>query len=162
MRKARFLLPFLLIPALQTIFAAPGTITWYKFNKKFVTDHFASDSAIGMITATNWKAAATVHSIRCGGDDGELHIGLPEAGIQFDGSHPISALAASDGTDPRWGVVAELPNASEDGPDELDTLEGTQVTFSGYYRLWDEGHAHGQDGVTNPHHVLELHPGIRG
>jgi len=158
MRKTRLILAILLSLALQTASAAPGTVTWYKFNKKFVADHYASDSAIGMVVATNWTPAGSVHSTSCGGNDGELHIGLPETGIQFDGSHPISALAGGNGDDPQWGVVAELPNASEDGPHELGALAGTQVTFSGYYRLWDEGHAHGSAAPSNPHHVLELHP----
>ena len=69
-----------------------------------------------------------------------------------------STGSKSGGDDPQWGVVAELPNASEDGPDELGALQGAQVTFSGYYRLWDEGHAHGSAAPSNPHHVLELHP----
>jgi hypothetical protein len=70
----------------------------------------------------------------------------------------VSALAESSGEDAKWGIVAELPNANEGGPDELDALKGTELTFSGYYRLWDEGHAHGSAAPSNPHHVLELHP----
>ena len=158
MRKTRITLPILIALVVQASFAATGTVTWYKFSKKFIADHYASDSAIGMVGAANWRAAQSVHSIGCGGNDGELHIGLPENGIQADGSHPVSALAGSNGEDPQWGMVAELPNAIEGGPDELSSLNGTQVTFSGYFRLWDEGHAHGSAAPSNPHHVLELHP----
>lgn len=158
MRKNKFVLLGLLILFTHTAFAVTGTVTWYKFSKKFIGDHYSNDSAIGMVSAVNWKAAQSVHSVSCGGNDGELHIGLPEDGIQIDGSHPVSSVAEGDGTDPKWGMVAELPNASEDGPDELSGLNGTQVTFSGYFRLWDEGHAHGTAAPSNPHHVLELHP----
>lgn len=158
MGKTRFIFPVLLILLAQTAFAVTGTVTWYKFSKKFIADHYPSDSSFGIVGAANWTAAQSVHSISCGGNDGELHIGIPEAGVQTNGLHPVSALAASNGEDPKWGIVAELPNANEGGPAELDALKGTVLTFSGYYRLWDEGHAHGSAAASNPHHVLELHP----
>lgn len=158
MRKTKYLAPLLLAIVVQAAFAATGTVTWYKFSKRFIADHYASDSAFGTVTAAQWSAAKSVHSISCGGNDGELHIGIPENGIQVDGGHPVSANAEAEGEDPDWGIVAELPNADEGGPDELDALKGTQVTFSGYFRLWDEGHAHGSAAASNPHHVFELHP----
>ncbi len=158
MRKTKLTFPVLIAFFVQCTFAATGTVTWYKFSKKFVTDHYASNSAFGNVTAADWTAAQSVHTISCGGNDGELHIGVPDADIQTDGSHPISALAGSDTEDPKWGIVAELPNAKEDGPHEIAALKGDQVTFAGYFRLWDEGHAHGSATNSNPHHVLELHP----
>jgi hypothetical protein len=158
MRKLKFLAFVLLASLVPTAFAVTGSVTWYKFSKKFISDHYSSDSAFGLVTAANWSPAGSVHSISCGGNDGELHIGLPEAGIQTNGAHPISANAESQADDPNWGIVAELPNANEGGPDQLNALNGTQLVFSGYFRLWDEGHAHGSAAPSNPHHVLELHP----
>jgi hypothetical protein len=32
------------------------------------------------------------------------------------------------------------------------------ITFTGYLRLWNEGHDHGQVNASNPHHVLDVHP----
>src|SRR5262245_14390151 len=34
------------------------------------------------------------------------------------------------------------------------------ITFTGYLRLWNEGHDHGHVSASNPHHVLEVHPAI--
>ena len=147
----------LLIFSVPTVLAAPGTITWYKFSKKFIADHYVSDSAFGTVPATQWTAATTVHSRSCGGSDGELHIGIPEDAIQTD-HHPVSAKAEASAADPKWGIVAELPNASEGGPADLDGEKGNPLTFGGYFRLWDEGHAHGSAADSNPHHILELHP----
>ena len=39
MRKTRIILPILLVLVVHTTFAATGSITWYKFSKKFITDH---------------------------------------------------------------------------------------------------------------------------
>jgi hypothetical protein len=131
MRKVRFIFPVLLTLVVQTAFAVTGTVTWYKFSKKFISDHYASDSAIGMVGAANWKAAQSVHPVSCSGNDGELHIGIPEAGIQTNGSHPVSALAESAAEDPKWGMVAELPTQAKESPHELDALNGTALTFLG-------------------------------
>ena len=150
--------PVAILFSVSVVFAATGSVNWYKFSKQFITDRYASDSAFGMVTATQWTAAKSVHSISCGGNDGELHIGIPENAIQTAGQHPVSASATATGPDAAWGLVAELPNASEGGPDELNAQQGTQLIFGGYFRLWDEGHAHGSAAPSNPHHVLELHP----
>jgi hypothetical protein len=37
-------------------------------------------------------------------------------------------------------------------------LSGEGATFTGYFRLWNEGHDSGKIYPSNPHHVLELHP----
>src|SRR5437667_6613781 len=113
MRKTRILAFTLVALFVPAVFAAPGTVTWYKFSKKFISDHYASDSAFGMVTAANWSPARSVHSISCGGNDGELHIALPAAGIQTNDGHPTSANVESQDDEPNWGIVAELPNANE-------------------------------------------------
>ncbi len=158
MRKVRILAFVLSLLFAHALVAATGAITWYKFSKKFIADHYASDSGLGTVTATQWSPAGSPHSISCSGNDGELHIGIPESAIQTTGTHPISANAESNQDDPTWGMVAELPNANDGGWDELQAIEGSPVTFSGYFRLWDEGHAHGRAAASNPHHVFELHP----
>jgi hypothetical protein len=69
-----------------------------------------------------------------------------------------------DGDD-EWGVVAELPNADlGDGPAKFKKLSGKPITFEGYFRVWDEGHASDEFFPSNPHQVFELHPawGFRG
>jgi hypothetical protein len=56
-------------------------------------------------------------------------------------------------------VVFELPDATGgNGPSRLDTAKGKEVTFNGYFRLWNEGHWQGPIAPSNPHHVLEVHP----
>jgi|GEM_PF-3292079 len=158
MRKARILALVLSLVLAQDLFAGTGAITWYKFSKKFIADHYPRDSGFGTISATQWSPARSPHSISCGGNDGELHIGIAENAIQLTGTHPISANAETNEDDPKWGMVAELPNANDGGWDELQGVERGPVTFSGYFRLWDEGHAHGLAAASNPHHVVELHP----
>ena len=157
MRKLKVLAITLSLCLAHGLNASTGAITWYKFSKKFISAHYASDSAFGSITAASWSPASSTHSISCSGNDGELHIGIPESAIQAD-SHPLSAVAEASQDDPGWGMVAELPNAAMGGMDELDAAKGNALTFVGYFRLWDEGHVHGAVYKSNPHHVWELHP----
>lgn len=133
------------------------TITWYRFDKTFISNHY-NDSAIGDITTTAFHPAGSVHSTSCGGDDGELHIGfrLPEVDLP---SSQMPLTAPRSGSDPNWGMVAELPNAaSGNGPSLLGQLAGMSVTFRGFFRVWDEGHGTGASPASNPHHVFEVHP----
>ncbi len=134
-----------------------GQITWYRFDRTFISNHY-TDSAIGDITANQFHPAHNVHSTSCGGEDGELHIGLrlPEVGLPSS-QMPLTAPPA--GTDPDWGLVAELPNANGgNGPALLAQLAGIPTTFHGYFRVWDEGHGQGASPPSNPHHVFEVHP----
>jgi hypothetical protein len=62
-----------------------------------------------------------------------------------------------------WGAVIEPPNVTSAERSELKKLEGTEVTFDGYLRVWNEGHHDHEkdrnpDGSSNPNHILELHP----
>jgi len=140
------------------ISGAPPTVQWFTFNKAFITSHYAADSAIGSLTATNWVRAKTPHSISCGGQDGELHIGSFEYELDVpQGQRPVSSSTGIEDED--WGVVYELPNARHgNGPAVLDTIAGRPTTFHGYFRVWNEGHGAGQVWPSNPHHVLEVHP----
>lgn len=147
----------LLVLFLSANLALAQTITWYGFDQTFISSHY-TDSAIGDITATQFHPAGNVHSTSCGGNDGELHIGirLPEVQLPTD-EMPLTAPVI--GADPDWGLVAELPNASlGTGPTLLAQLAGMSATFHGFFRVWDEGHGAGASPPSNPHHVFELHP----
>ncbi|HEU0048367.1 MAG TPA: hypothetical protein VFQ43_12270, partial [Nitrososphaera sp.] len=149
---------FLVLLAFQSLcFAKAPAINWYGFDKTFISNHY-SDSAIGDITAKQFHHAQNVHGIDCGGDDGELHIGLrlPEVSLT-SAEMPLTAPIV-DG-DVNWGLVAELPNAAlANGPSLLASLEGKSATFHGYFRVWEEGHGAGASPPSNPHHVFEVHP----
>jgi hypothetical protein len=131
-------------------------VKWYKFSKQFVQQHFGQDgSAIGSIRVTEMHAAKNVHPIDCGGNDGELHIGVPGAAIA---SVPVSALAA-DGNN-GFGMVAEPPNVKRGSSffNNVESADGKAGAFYGYFRAWNEGHDVGALYPSNPHHVLEVHP----
>jgi hypothetical protein len=131
-------------------------IKWYKFNKAFIQQHYAQDgSAIGTLSASEIHPAKTPHPIDCGGDDGELHIGIPEAGL---GRTPVSTFAKD--SDSGFGMVAEPPNVKKGTPffTQVEGVDGSAGAFYGYFRLWNEGHDVGEIFPSNPHHVLEVHP----
>lgn len=131
---------------------------WYKFSKAFIAEHYHPDSAIGTLLASEVFPASKVHSVDCGGNDGELHIGVAEDAIKW--SHPknvaFSALATED--DSQFGIVAEPVNLTSRTATAAAALSGKGATFTGYFRLWNEGHDSGAVHPSNPHHVLELHP----
>jgi hypothetical protein len=152
----------LLFATLPTLHGSPeGQRVWFKFNKAFINAQYANDEAFGTIKAQTWGAAKTVHSTKCGGIDGELHIGALDDGIDLPTSQtPISSKASADDND--WGVVFELPDAkSGKGPATLSKHMGQTVTFNGYFRVWNEGHWKGQVHPSNPHHVFDVHPAWR-
>lgn len=138
-------------------------LNWYPFDRDFINSQY-SDSSIGELRAKAAFAAKNVHTESCGGNDSELHIGIRLADVALPaGQMPISGPVKSN--DPGWGVVAELPNGKmADGPSKFAKLAGKPVTFTGYFRVWDEGHAVGAVHPSNPHHVFEVHPawGFRG
>lgn len=151
-----------LAPSLLLLFVCSSvcfsqSLTWYRFDKTFISNHY-STSAIGSLPFSNSHRAGTVHSTSCGGKDGELHIGmrLPEVNLP-SGQMPLTDT--STGTDSNWGLVAELPNANQgNGPARLGLLAGKPIMFHGYFRVWDEGHGTGDTPPSNPHHVFEVHP----
>lgn len=62
--------------------------------------------------------------------------------------------------------MIEPPNVTTTEEHDLETREGTTVTFEGYFRVWNEGHFDGEtdrrpEGFSNPNHILELHPAFR-
>jgi hypothetical protein len=73
--------------------------TWYKFSKDFINSHYPNDSAIGKLEAKTVAPAKSVHGISCGGNDGELHIGIERADVVGPGAdgQPFSAPADADG-----------------------------------------------------------------
>lgn len=131
-------------------------IKWYRFNKAFIQQHYGADgSAIGTLTVTVMHPAKNSHPISCGGADGELHIGIPEAGVART---PVSAFATD--SDSGFGMVAEPPNVKAGTPflTQVEASDGSAGAFYGYFRLWNEGHDVGEIFPSNPHHVLEIHP----
>jgi hypothetical protein len=136
---------------------AQSNINWYGFSKNFITTNYPQDSAFGSIAARKWQAAASVHSVSCGGNDGELHIGIFLADVDLPADQ-TPATAPVDDSDQGWGLVAELPNAADgDGPGLLRQALGQPATFTGFFRVWDEGHSKGSVAGSNPHHVFEVH-----
>jgi hypothetical protein len=143
--------------------SAFGQVKWYKFDKTFIEQHYQQDgSAIGLLKASAVHPAKNVHSIDCGGNDGEIHIGIPENGLG-NGTIPVSAFAQEN--DSQFGVVAEPPNVKRGTPffASVESTEGNPAIFFGYFRLWNEGHDVTPVFPSNPHHVLEVHPvwGVR-
>jgi hypothetical protein len=71
--------------------------------------NYTSGEALGTVKAQTWGAAKNVHSTKCGGDDGELHVGALDGGLSLPTSQtPLSGKAFDDDD---WGVVFELPDA---------------------------------------------------
>lgn len=139
-------------------FGGEGQIKWFAFKKAFVASHYATDSAIGSLKGKAFHPPKNIHAISCGGEDGELHIGIALDEIDLSATNKPPSFPVNE-NDSGWGVVAELPNAKEgDGPQILGELNGKAATFIGYFRVWNEGHWKGQLFPRNPHHVLEVHP----
>jgi hypothetical protein len=153
-RPVLILAAFLVLPAVAA-FAQAGSYHWFKFRKDAIPSLYQGDIAVASIAATTWTAAASAHDTSCNGNDGELHIGIFNAGL----ADPSSCVSVTDTEPDNWGQVAELPEAAlGNGPATLDSLKGQPQTFTGYLRVWDEGHDHGQVFQSNPHHVFEVHP----
>ncbi len=154
MRRIRI---FLVALAL-TCAALTARTKWYKFDKQFIEKNFPPDSAIGELHASGFSTASRIHSISCGGKDGELHVGIAANAILRANAtgFPVSSLA--EGSNEAFGVVAEPPNATGPLRKQLAEGAGGPIVFQGYYRVWNEGHDVGPVFPSNPHHVLELHP----
>jgi hypothetical protein len=140
--------------------STPGqTLIWYKFDKAFIQTQYGNDgSAIGVLKVSAMHPAKSIHSTSCGGNDGELHIGIAESELTaLAGGRPVSAFAKD--TDSGFGVVAEPPNVKR-GPllTKIEEADGEPAAFYGYFRVWNEGHDVGAVHPSNPHHVLEVHP----
>lgn len=148
------------IAGVLILFSVPAScqIKWYKFDKHFIEQHYQQDgSAFGVLKASAVHPAQNVHSINCGGNDGELHIGIAESGLG-NGNIPVSAFAQE--SDSQFGMVAEPPNVKSGSPFDkgVEAMEGKPAAFFGYFRLWNEGHDVTPIFPSNPHHVLEVHP----
>lgn len=152
-----FLLGLSLLAFVATGSAQQATVKWYKFSKVFISEHYSADSAIGKFEATAVFPNKKVHSISCGGNDGELHMGVAEKAVKWS-QHgaPFSALANQ--ADSKFGIVAEPVNLTSTTQTAAQALSGKTATFTGYFRAWAEGHDAGKIYPSNPHHVLELHP----
>ncbi len=130
---------------------------WYKFSKAFINHNMLPDSALGELESSQALPASRPHSIGCGGDDGELHIGIPGSAV-IASTGPVLISAPANESDRAFGIVAEPANASASLGNFLSSNHGENISFFGYYRVWNEGHDVGAVHPSNPHHVLELHP----
>jgi hypothetical protein len=159
-RKAFRLLFFVLIAC--QLSAAPQ-LKWFKFKKSFVEQNFFPDSALGELVVSAIHPAKQVHQISCGGEDGELHIGIAGTDIERAGTSGQPVSSHAEEADSHFGIVAEPPNASSSLAGILAANAGEEFRFFGYFRVWNEGHDVGAEPPSNPHHVLEVHPawGIR-
>ncbi len=138
---------------------AQAVSPWFKFNVSFVQSHYSGGEAFGTLTAKKWSPASKVHTIDCSGNDGELHVGAAETDLDIPSDQPPLSGRGDSADDSEWGLVADLPNASQaNGPDLLGPVASGSVTFEGYYRVWNEGHSTGPASGSNPHHVFEGHP----
>jgi hypothetical protein len=133
------------------------TPKWYKFNKAFIDGNVAPDSALGRLDSSQAFSASRPHSISCGGNDGELHVGIPGSAI-LDSTGPLLVSAPANESDRAFGIVAEPANAAASLVNFFNSNQGQNVSLFGYYRVWNEGHDVGAVHPSNPHHVLELHP----
>ena len=132
------------------------SLIWVKFSKDFISRHYASDSALGDLVTTDPKPAKTVHPSTCGGHDGEIHIGIfPDSLTGNETGVPNSSLSTDDA---EFGIVAEPVNLTPATTKLVQKINGKETTFTGYFRVWNEGHYTGAVHDSNPHHVLEVHP----
>lgn len=156
MRRVLFSFPLVVSLALANRGSVEAqTYNWHEFSKDFISANYPNGIAIGSLRAKSWAAAANVHPTKCGGQDGELHIGIFNSGL--DQQSPAPSVA--EGTENDWGIVAELPDANAaNGPGVLSQHKTGSVVFHGYFRVWDEGHSVGAVHASNPHHVFEVHP----
>jgi hypothetical protein len=157
MKTLRYFLASLLLVSLLTTLCIAQDVTWYKFDRDFINAKY-STSAIGNLSFSESHPAGSIHASKCGGKDGEIHIGMRLSEVQLpNGQMPLTDSPGSDDDD--WGLVAELPNAkSGNGKSKLAELAGEPIKFFGYFRVWDEGHGAGDAPPSNPHHVFEIHP----
>lgn len=152
---ARLCLTLLLLCGVTT--AQQAKLKWYPFDTDFVSARY-SDGTIGEIPAKTARAAQDPHSEKCGGNDAELHICIKLADVGLAaGQMPLTGPVVAGNAG--WGLVAELPNARmADGPAQFAKLAGKAATFTGYFRVWNEGHDTTEVQPSNPHHVFEVHP----
>jgi hypothetical protein len=89
-----------------------------------------------------------------------MHVGIEGSALDNQG---IAVSGPATGGE-EFGVVAEPPNVRANIKAAIDGLRGQPIEFTGYFRVWNEGHDVGPLHASNPHHVLELHPawGVHG
>lgn len=160
MRKSAIGLAVLLTLCSEVAFAQ-ADIKWYKFDKGFISGTYPADSAFGFLRATASSPATQVHPVGCGGNDGELHVGVSASAILAPGG--ASVVSGPANTTEAFGVVVEPPNVTAGLSSRIHSVAGKKIVFFGYLRVWNEGHDSGPIFASNPHHVLELHPawGVR-
>lgn len=137
------------------------TLTWYKFSKSYIQQNYSSDSAIGKLKAAKFSPGPThfpkpATGEGCGGTDFEIHLGVQDKDMTKPNG--VSAATGPMSSVANWGVVAEPANVVSSARNDYDAFATKPISFTGYYRVWNEGHDHGSTAPSNPNHVLELHP----
>jgi hypothetical protein len=132
----------------------------YRFSKTFISSHYTQGNPIGILAASASSPAKNIHPTSCGGNDGELHIGVPANAVDNQG---VAISGPADASE-QFGIVAEPPNIAANTKATIDSMKGQPIQFGGYFRVWNEGHDVGAEAASNPHHVLEVHPvwGLQG
>jgi hypothetical protein len=115
-----------------------GQRVWFKFNKAFINAHYSDGEAFGTIKGADLGCCQGPHSTKCGGIDGELHVGalggrrhcsrIPIANLRQGGFRRRLASCSSCRMRKRGRVPQHSPNT------------GKTVTSTGYFRVWNEGH----------------------
>jgi hypothetical protein len=131
---------------------------WFRFDKAFIVQHVSGATGFGSISVSLSHPAKNVHSVSCGGQDGELHIGVLDTEVSDAGGGGVSGIADSGKDDRSWGLVVEPVNLVKGEQGDIATVSQASAKYSGFFRIWNEGHYKGTVYPSNPHHVLELHP----
>jgi hypothetical protein len=142
---------------------ALAQIKTYKFSKAFISSHYTQGNPIGILAAHASSPAHNVHSTSCGGNDGELHIGILGNAVVLPNNATV-AISGPANSSEEFGLVAEPPNVSASLKNTIESLRGKPIQFAGFFRVWNEGHDVGPEPPSNPHHVFEIHPvwGLQG
>ena len=116
-------------------FTTSAQTKWYKFSKGFIDGHYPKDSAIGQLQAKTVAPAKNVHTISCGGNDGELHIGIEGADVLGPGADGQPFSSPADGSSSDFGVVAEPVNLA---PSTQESLGAVLLALTGVVtHMWN-------------------------
>jgi hypothetical protein len=148
--------PNLLLTLMFAVSSLHAQDVWFKFNKNFVQQHVNESTGFGSLSVSVSHPAGNVHSVSCGGQDGELHIGVLDVEVTDAGGQGVSGVPNQN--DAKWGLVVEPVNLKGNDQNDISTVSQGQAEYAGFFRVWNEGHYKGVVYPSNPHHVLELHP----
>jgi hypothetical protein len=100
--------------------AARAQTKVYRFSKAFISSHYAQGNPIGKLAASASSPAKSVHRTRCGGNDGELHIGLSADAVDNHGD----AISGPANDPEQFGIVAEPPSVTPSARTAIEAVKG--------------------------------------